>query len=141
SPGAPSAPRLGSSVSATCKLIWTYQSVHGVRQYPSYAAAYKADIAEYRQPPVPSLDEILPTLKPMVGITARSSVSIGSIEVAFYDKSGDETGHRAQFAVNKRLARDQGYTAIGAWGVSDPPTGETNVASCAVVGWAPRGRK
>ena len=98
-------------------------------------------MAEYGHPATPGyVYDIMPYLEPTVRITARSSVNIGSVEVAFYDNSGDETGHRAQFTVNKSLARGQNYTAAELWGVSDPETGRTNVASCAVAAWTRRGR-
>jgi hypothetical protein len=139
SSGAPPRPRLAGGVSATCKLFWTYQSAHGIPQYPSFAAAYKADLAEYRQPPG-SLYQIMPVLQPMVRITARSTVNIGSIKVVFYDNSGDETGHSTQLAVNKILKAGHSYTAVAWSGLSDPGSGsgDTNVASCAVAAWTRR---
>lgn len=140
SSGSPPIPRLGGGVAATCKLFWTYQSTHDVPVYRSFTAAYKADMAEYRQPQG-TLYRIMPVLEPTVRITAASTVDIGNVEVAFYDGSGDETGHRAQLAVNKSLARGQSYSAADtaeAWGLSDPETGHTSVTSCAAAAWTRR---
>lgn len=138
-------PRLGGGISGTCKLFWTYRSAHGVPEYSSFAAAYKADMAEYaKQHPEahPFQNPDWPVLEPMVKITATSSVNIGSIEVSFYDNSGDETNHRTWIGVNQLLTGGQSYSPDAAADVpllSDPETGDTNVASCAVAAWTRRG--
>ncbi len=143
SSGVPPRPALGGGVSATCRLFWTYQSVGGIPDYPSFAAAYQADMAEYGHPSAPGYAyDIMPVLEPAVRITARARVNIGSIEVVFYDHSGDQTGRSYQLAVNEVLTAGQSYapgTASEVGGLSDPETGDTNVTSCAVAAWMPRG--
>jgi hypothetical protein len=80
-------------------LSWTYKSAHGIPGYPSFAAAYKADMAEYGHPSTPGyVYEIMPLLEPVVRITARSSVNVGSVEVVFSDKSGAEAHRNTQIA-------------------------------------------
>jgi hypothetical protein len=143
SSGAQPRSRLAGGVSATCTLFWTYQSAHGIPEYPSYAAAYQADTAEYRHPSTPGyVYQIMPELEPMVRITARSSVNVRGVEVVFYDKSGAETNHSTQVEVNEVVTGGHSYTADTAadvWGLSDPETGDTNVASCEVASWTRRG--
>jgi hypothetical protein len=101
-------------------------------------------MAEYGHPATPGyVYDIMPYLEPTVRITARSSVDIGSIEVVFYHKSGAETSWSRHIAVNQVLRGGQGYTpdtAVLGWALSDPETGDTSVASCAVAAWTRRGR-
>lgn len=146
SSGLRSRPRLGGGVSGTCTLFWTYRSAHGVPEYSSFASAYKADMAKYaKQHPAanPFQNPYWPVLEPKVKITGTSSVNIGSIEVAFYDNSGNETNHRTWVGVHKVLTGGQSYIPDAAADVpllSDPQTGDTKVASCAVAAWTRRGR-
>jgi len=101
-------------------------------------------MAEYGHPSTPGYEyDIMPVLEPTVTITARSSVSVASIEVVFYDKSGAEAYPSAQVAVNEVVTGGHSYTtdtADDVWGLSDPVTGDTSVASCAVAAWTPRGQ-
>lgn len=78
----------------------------------------------------------------VAAITARSSVDVGSVNVAFYGKSGAQAYPSTQVAVNRVVTGGHGYTADTAadvWGLSDPETGDANVVSCAVVSWTRRG--
>ncbi len=119
SSGVPPRPALGGGVSATCRLFWTYQSVGGIPDYPSFAAAYQADMAEYGHPSAPGYAyDIMPVLEPAVRITARARVNIGSIEVVFYDRSGDQTGRSYQLAVNMPRPRSPAIVQV----VATPPT-------------------
>jgi hypothetical protein len=136
-------PKLEGGVSATCMLSWTYESARSIPEYPSFAAAYKADMAEYGHQSTPGyVYEIMPVLEPVVRITVRSSVNVGGVEVVFYDNSGAEAHQNTQVAVNKVIAGGHSYTAdtaVDVWGLSDPETGDTNVVSCAVAAWTRRG--
>ena len=129
-------PSLGGGVQATCTLFWTYQSRHGIPRYPSYAAAYKADMIEYGHPTTPGqVHDIMPDQEGLIRVTARSAVNIKTIEVAFYDKRGVETNHRFPIDVNKVLTAGLSYTVVPStvtWGLS-AITGETNASSCEVV--------
>jgi hypothetical protein len=137
---------LADGLRGLCTLFWTYPSAHGIPVYSSYDAAHKALTTEYArqyQHDGPGLFPYAAGLMPRMKVTARSTVRVATIEVAFYDGWGDETNHRVTFAVHKTLEPGQSYstddynTAADVVSLSVPETGDTNVASCAVVNWTP----
>lgn len=132
----------GGISSTKCQLVWEGNNGNGQEAlYPTYNAAYASEAAYYGAGNVPA--NWMPAQVPEYTLTAGSTVNVGSISVAFYDKSGKEIYADADnFNVNETLTPGQPYTGTQeSYGVSNENqnTGavSTNVASCQVVGWSP----